>query len=353
VSTEDGADAAPPTDLPPNPEPAPTGAAPTNAPLTDAATERAARYAAEAAAVADVLAGDPGGGLTQPSLRRMAEHGIRPRRELGQNFLVDDNILGVIAKLAELRDDDVALEVGGGLGVLSEHLGARVAGLHVVELDRGLEEPLREALAPYPGAQLHFGDAVKLDYGVFDPPPTVCVSNLPYNVAATVILRSVAELPTCERWVAMVQKEVGDRFAAPPGSKAYGAPSALAQLSCEVRVLRAVSRRIFSPVPNVDSVLLGLTRIRPPAPKPVRALINAAFLHRRKALAKSVSLGAPRDEQTARRDALKVALEAAGLPLDVRAERVPALGFADLTRAVAAADGDDATVEAIDAWRAS
>lgn len=316
-----------------------------------AVTERLAREAAEAAAVADVLAGGPAS--AQASIRRMGEHGIRPRHELGQNFLVDDNILGVIERLADLRDDDVALEVGGGLGVLSEHLGARVAALHVVELDRGLEEPLREALAPYAGAQLHFGDAVKVDYTAYDPPPTVCVSNLPYNVAATVILRTVAELPTCDRWVAMVQKEVGERFAAPPGTKAYGAPSALAQLSCDVKVLRAVSRRIFSPVPNVDSVLLGLRRVRPPAPKPVRSLINAAFLHRRKVLAKSVSLGAPRDEQNARRDAIKVALQTAGLPLDVRAERVPALGFADLARALAAADGDDATVAAIDTWRAA
>lgn len=316
-----------------------------------AATERAAREAAEAAAVADVLAGPDG--PSQPSIRRMGEHGIRPRRELGQNFLVDDNILGVIERLADLRDDDVALEVGGGLGVLSEHLAARVTALHVVELDRALQAPLLEALEPFPGAQLHFGDAVKVDYRAYDPPPTVCVSNLPYNVAATVILRTVAELPTCDRWVAMVQKEVGERFASPPGTKAYGAPSALAQLSCDVKVLRAVSRRIFSPVPNVDSVLLGLRRVRPPAPKPVRELINAAFLHRRKALAKSVSLGAPRDQQTARRDALKVALETAGLPLDVRAERVPALGFADLARAVADADGDRATVEAIDAWRAA
>lgn len=316
----------------------------------DAAAERRAREAAEAAAVADVLAGG-GGGLVQPSIRRMAEHGVRPRHELGQNFLVDDNILGVIERLAELRDDDVALEVGGGLGVLSEHLGARVAGLHVVELDRGLEEPLREALGPFPGAQLHFGDAVKVDLAAYDPPPTVCVSNLPYNVAATVILRTVAELPTCDRWVAMVQKEVGERFAASPGTKAYGAPSALAQLSCDVKVLRAVSRRIFSPVPNVDSVLLGLRRVRPPAPRPVRDLINAAFLHRRKVLAKSVSLGAPRAVQNARRDAIKVALEEVGLPLDVRAERVPALAFADLARAIAVADGDDATVGAIDTWR--
>lgn len=316
----------------------------------DAAAERRAREEAEAAAVADVLAGPQ---LVQPSIRRMSEHGIRPRHELGQNFLVDDNILGVIERLADLRDDDVALEVGGGLGVLSEHLAARVAGLHVVELDRGLEEPLREALDPYPGAQLHFGDAVKVDYTAYDPPPTVCVSNLPYNVAATVILRTVAELPTCDRWVAMVQKEVGERFAAPPGTKAYGAPSALAQLSCDVKILRAVSRRIFSPVPNVDSVLLGLRRVRPPAPRPVRDLVNAAFLHRRKVLAKSVSLGAPRAEQHDRRDAVLAALEVAGLPRDVRAERVPAEGFATLARAIADAEGDGDRVAQIDAWRAA
>ncbi|MGX6448574.1 16S rRNA (adenine(1518)-N(6)/adenine(1519)-N(6))-dimethyltransferase RsmA, partial [Patulibacter sp. S7RM1-6] len=257
--------------------------------MSDAEDERRALDATRAPGGSRAAtAGD--GVPVQPSIRRMVEHGVRPKRELGQNFLVDDNILGVIERLADLEPDDVALEVGGGLGVLSEHLGARLRGLHVVELDRALEEPLREALAPFPGAQLHLGDAVKYPLTTLDPAPTVCVSNLPYNVAATVILRTVAELPTVERWVAMVQKEVGVRFAAPPGSKQYGAPSALAQLSCEVKVLRAVSRRIFSPVPNVDSVLLGLRRVRPPAPAAVRVLINAAFLHRRKALARSVSL---------------------------------------------------------------
>lgn len=288
---------------------------------------------------------------SQPSIRRMREHGIRPRHDLGQNFLVDDNILGVIARLAALREDDVALEVGGGLGVLSEDLAARVAAVHVVELDRNLEEPLREALEPYPHAQLHFADAVKLDLATLDPAPTVVVSNLPYAVGATVILRTVAGLPSVDRWVAMIQREVGERFAAQPGTKAYGAPSALAQLSCDVRVLRAVSRKVFSPVPNVDSVLLGLTRVRPPAPKAVRDLVNGAFLHRRKALARSVSLapGAPKD----RRDAARVALEAVGLPLDVRAERVSALAFGDLARAIAVAEGNDRLIAEIDAWRAA
>lgn len=302
--------------------------------------------------------------LAQSSIRRMRDYAVRPKRDLGQNFLVDDNILDVIVRLAELRPDDVALEVGGGLGVLSEHLAPRVAGLHVIEFDRALEEPLREALAPWIDgraagegagaagrAQLHMGDAVKFDLSTLDPAPTVMVSNLPYSVGATVILQSVVGLPRCERWVAMVQREVGERFAAAPGTKAYGAPSALAQLSCDVRVLRAVSRKVFSPVPNVDSVLVGLRRVRPPAPKAVRTFVNDAFLHRRKALARSVSLapGAPKS----RRDAVRAALETLDLPLDVRAERVAALSFVDLVRETAVAEGDTATVAAIDAWKAT
>lgn len=292
--------------------------------------------------------------LGQSSIRRMRDYAVRPKRDLGQNFLVDDNILDVIVRLAELRPDDVALEVGGGLGVLSEHLAPRIAGLHVIELDRQLEDPLREALAAWIDegkAQLHMGDAVKFDLGTLDPAPTVMVSNLPYSVGATVILQSIVGLPRVERWVAMVQREVGERFAAAPGTKAYGAPSALAQLSCDVRVLRAVSRKVFSPVPNVDSVLVGLRRVRPPAPKAVRGFVNDAFLHRRKALARSVSLapGAPKS----RRDAVRSALETLDLPLDVRAERVSALSFVDLVRETAAAEGDTATVAEIDAWKAA
>lgn len=299
---------------------------------------------------ADVLGHD----LGQSSIRRMRDYAVRPKRDLGQNFLVDDNILDVIVRLAELRDDDVALEVGGGLGVLSEHLAPRIAMLHVIELDRQLEEPLLEALEPWISdgkAQLHMGDAVKFDLSTLDPAPTVMVSNLPYSVGATVILQSVANLPHVERWVAMVQREVGERFAAAPGTKAYGAPSALAQLSCDVRVLRAVSRKVFSPVPNVDSVLVGLRRVRPPAPKAVRAFVNDAFLHRRKALARSVSLapGAPKS----RRDAVRTALETLGLPLDVRAERVSASSFVDLVRETAVAEDDTATVAEIDAWKAA
>ena len=256
----------------------------------------------------------------QPSLRRMKAFGIRPKRELGQNFLIDSNILDVIARAAALAQDDVVLEVGGGLGVLSEHLAARVAHVHVVEVDRSLEPALRDALDAHPNTTLHFADAVKLDLAALEPPPTKVVANLPYGVAATVILRTIAELPQVTTWVAMVQREVGARFAAQPGTSAYGVPSVLAQLACDVQFLRNVSRTVFHPVPNVDSVLVGLTR-RGPAPEPsLRALVQQAFAHRRKALARSLSL-AP-DAPAGIRDRARAALEAIGKPADARAEQL-------------------------------
>jgi 16S rRNA (adenine1518-N6/adenine1519-N6)-dimethyltransferase len=250
----------------------------------------------------------------QPSLRRLRQFGIRPNRELGQNFLIDSNLLDVIARAADLRPDDVVLEVGGGLGVLSEYLAERTAHVHVVELDRRLEPPLRDALDPHPNATLHLADAVKLDLAALRPAPNKVVANLPYGVAATVILRTIELLPDATTWVAMVQKEVGERFAAAPGTAAYGVPSVLAQLACDVKVLRPVARTVFHPVPNVDSVLVGLTR-RGPAPEPgLRALVQHGFAHRRKALARSIALAG------GDRDRVRAALEAMGRPADARAE---------------------------------
>jgi len=244
----------------------------------------------------------------------MKAFGIRPNRDLGQNFLIDSNLLEVISRAAELGGDDVVLEVGGGLGVLSEHLAERARHVHVVELDRGLEEALRDATDPHANVTLHLADAVKLDLSALDPAPTKVVANLPYGVAATVILRTVELLGEVTTWVAMVQKEVGERLAAPPGSSAYGIPSVLAQLACDVKVIRPVSRTVFFPVPNVDSVLVRLLRTGA-APEPsLRALVQQGFAHRRKALARSVAL------KGGDRDAVRAALEALGLPADARAE---------------------------------
>ncbi len=254
----------------------------------------------------------------QPSLRRLRQFGIRPNRDLGQNFLIDSNLLGVVGRAAELGAGDVVLEVGGGLGVLSEHLAERAAHVHVVELDRRLELALRDATDPHPNVTLHFADAVKMDLGALDPAPTKVIANLPYGVAATVILRTIEELPTVTRWVAMVQREVGERFAAAAGTPAYGAPSVLAQLACDVRVLRPVARTVFHPVPNVDSVLVGLERRGPAPPRELARLVSAGFAHRRKALPRSLA-HAP-DAPPGVRDRARAALEAIGRPADARAE---------------------------------
>jgi 16S rRNA (adenine1518-N6/adenine1519-N6)-dimethyltransferase len=254
----------------------------------------------------------------------MKAFGIRPNRELGQNFLIDSNLLDVVSRAAEVGPEDVVLEVGGGLGVLSEHLAERARHVHVVELDRRLEDALRDATDPHPNVSLHFADAVKLDLGALAPGPTKVVANLPYGVAATMILRTIEALPGVTTWVAMVQKEVGERLAAAPGSDAYGIPSVLAQLACDVKVIRPVSRNVFFPVPNVDSVLVRLLRTGD-APEPgLRALVQQGFAHRRKALARSVAL------KGGDRAAVRAALEAMGLPADARAETLAPEQWRDL-----------------------
>ena len=272
----------------------------------------------------------------QPSLRRLRGFAIRPNRELGQNFLVDSNLLEVISGPAELGEHDVVLEVGGGLGVLSEHLAARAGHVHVVEVDPGLGDALRDALGPHANTTLHLADALTLPLAELRPAPTKVVANLPYGIATSVLLRTVAELPGVVRWVAMVQREVGERLAAPAGTAAYGIPSVLAQLACQVRVLRAVSRRVFHPVPNVDSVLVGLTRIGPGAAPEVVSLVHAGFAHRRKALGGSLALApgaAPGVRERAR-----AALPAMGHPADARAETLAPGDWPELARRLAEAD---------------
>jgi 16S rRNA (adenine1518-N6/adenine1519-N6)-dimethyltransferase len=278
-----------------------------------------------------------GGEVGQASLRRMRQFGVRPDRELGQNFLVDSNLLGVISRAASLAADDVVLEIGGGLGVLSEHLAASVAHVHVVEIDSRLEPALSDAVGGLANVSVHWADALTLDLGALRPAPGKVVANLPYGIAASAILRTVAELESVSLWVAMVQREVGERLAAGAGTRVYGATSVLAQLSCEVRVLRAVPRTVFAPVPHVDSVLVGLRRVSPaPAPQ-VAALVHAAFAHRRKALARSLALapGAPR----AVRERAREALVAMGHPADARAERLAPAEYVELARRLGLAAG--------------
>jgi len=263
----------------------------------------------------------------QPSLRRMRQFGVRPDRELGQNFLIDSNILGVIARAAELEPSDVALEIGGGLGVLSEHLAERVAHVHVIELDQRLSDALHDATDPHPNVSLHWADAMTLDLGALDPAPGKLVANLPYGIAAGALLRSIEQLASVSVWVAMVQREVGERFASAPGSSVYGVPSVLAQLACEVTVLRTIPRTVFLPAPNVDSVLLSMRRRAgaQPVEPALRRLVSGGFAHRRKTLAGSLALanGAPGRS----REQVRGALEQLGQRPDVRAERLSAEDF--------------------------
>lgn len=244
---------------------------------------------------------------------------------LGQNFLADPNLLDAIARDARLATDDVVLEVGAGEGVLTERLAAAAAHLHTVEIDRGLE-PALEPIAALPNVNLHWGDAMKLDLSSLDPVPTAMVANLPYAVATPLILRTIEELPSLERWTVMVQREIADRLRAAPGSRIYGSPSVVAQLACEVELVRAVDPAVFKPRPRVDSAILRLRRKGAAADAHTRTLVRAAFAHRRKSLARSLEHAAAGSLGPAR-----AALAELGLPEDARAEALSPEQFAALS----------------------
>jgi len=255
---------------------------------------------------------------------------VAPKRELGQHFLVDENILGVIGRLAELGAEDVVLEIGPGLGVLTRYLAGHVAHVHAVELDRSLEPKLREALAESPNVELRFGDALRLDLSTLDPAPTKLVANLPYNVATPIVAESLDGLPSVECWTVMVQREVADRFFATPGTKAYGAVSVLVQLAAERTGFHPVARSVFRPRPNVDSALVAFRRTELPENYAwVKRVVGAAFAHRRKTLPNSLELSG-----LATRAEAAGALERIGRDPGVRAEALEPWEFVEFTRAL-------------------
>ena len=267
--------------------------------------------------------------MSPSGAQRTGRRATRRERQLGQNFLVDQNILDVIERLAAVQADDVVLEIGAGPGALSVRLARHAKHLHTVEIDPALEQRLKEALAQANNVTVHIADALDLDLGALHPPPTKVVANLPYAIAATAILRTIEELPRVSRWVVMVQREVGERLAAAPGTRTYGAPSVLTQLACDVELLRPVSRTVFRPIPNVDSVLLGMRRRQAAAPPDVRRIVRAGFVHRRKPLASSLAL-AP-DQPPDIRERTRAALGEMGHPPDERAERLTPEEFGALT----------------------
>ncbi len=244
---------------------------------------------------------------------------------LGQNFLADPNLLDAIVRDAGLAADDVVLEVGAGEGVLTERLAAAAAHVHAIEIDRGLE-PALEPIAALPGVSLHWGDAMKADLAGLAPAPTAMVANLPYSVATPLILRTIEQLPSLRSWTVMVQREIADRLRAAPGSRTYGGPSVLAQLACEVELVRKVDPAVFRPRPRVDSAILRLRRTGPAADPPTRKLVRAAFAHRRKSLARSLEHG-----EAGSLAAARAALGELGLPEDARAEALAPEQFAALS----------------------
>jgi 16S rRNA (adenine1518-N6/adenine1519-N6)-dimethyltransferase len=250
-----------------------------------------------------------------------------PRRRLGQHFLVDENILGVIGRLAELRSSDVVLEIGPGLGVLTRYLAERVERVHAVEVDRSLEPYLRDLGAD---VALHFGDALQLDLAALAPDATKLVANLPYNVATPLLVESLDGLPEVELWCVMVQREVADRLFADAGTKAYGAVSVLVQLVTERRGFHPVSRTVFRPPPNVDSALVAFRRTGLPREyERVKRLVQAAFAHRRKTLPNSLAL-----HGFATAESAAAALVAIGRDADARAETLAPQEFVDLCAAL-------------------
>jgi 16S rRNA (adenine1518-N6/adenine1519-N6)-dimethyltransferase len=249
---------------------------------------------------------------------------VQPRKSLGQHFLVDENILRVIERLAALDAADVVLEVGPGLGVLTRFLAERVAFVHAVELDRRLEEHL----AGIDRVQVHWQDAVRLDIAALDPSPGKLVANLPYNVATPVVVESLA-VQQLDLWCVMVQREVADRFFAEPSTKAYGAVSVLVQLAAERTGFHPVSREVFRPRPNVESALVAFRRTGPGADAHTKRVVEAAFSHRRKTLANALALSG-----VASRDGAVAALERIGRDASVRAEALAPAEFVALAEAL-------------------
>jgi 16S rRNA (adenine1518-N6/adenine1519-N6)-dimethyltransferase len=235
----------------------------------------------------------PDGLLGGSEVRALADRlGLRPTRARGQNFVTDANTVRRIVRTADLRPDDVVVEVGPGLGSLTLGLLAQVSRVVAIEIDPTLADALPGTVAvrrPDLADRLEVvrADALALT-AVPGPPPTALVANLPYNVSVPVLLHLLERLPSLRTLLVMVQAEVAERLAAGPGSKVYGVPSAKAAWYAEVTRAGQVGRAVFWPAPNVDSGLVRLRRRPEPVSRTGRAavfsVIDAAFAQRRKTL---------------------------------------------------------------------
>ena len=256
--------------------------------------------------------------------------GLRPTKQLGQNFVIDANTVRRIVRAAGVAPDDIVLEVGPGLGSLTLGLLPVAGRVVAVEVDPLLAQALPATItarAPSYAANLDVVQADALRIDELPAPPTAVVANLPYNVAVPVLLHLLAQFPTISHGLVMVQAEVADRLVAPPGSRVYGVPSVKVAWYAEARRAGAVGRTVFWPAPNVDSGLVALHRREPPATRASRsevfAVVDAAFAQRRKTLRAALAgwAGSPA--------ASEQALRAAGISPQRRGE---ALGVEDFAR---------------------
>jgi len=254
---------------------------------------------------------------------------VQPKRALGQHFLVDENILGVIGRMSDLEDSDVVLEVGPGLGVLTRYLADRVGVVHAIELDRSLEPALLDALAGRTNIRLIWEDALRLDLRTLQPGPTKLVANLPYNVATPLVVETLEHATSLERWCVMVQREVADRFFAVPRTKAYGAVSVLVQLAARKTGFHAVPPTVFRPRPRVESALVAFERAPVAAISDVRPVVEAAFAHRRKTAANALAQAG-----LVSRGQAEEALAAIGQATNARAEELTPAEFVQLAEAL-------------------
>ncbi|RAO23274.1 16S rRNA (adenine(1518)-N(6)/adenine(1519)-N(6)) -dimethyltransferase [Micromonospora noduli] len=273
-------------------------------------------------------------GLLGPAeIRELAARlGVAPTKKLGQNFVHDPNTVRRIVTAAGLTPDDVALEVGPGLGSLTLGLLPVAGHVHAVEIDPVLAGALPETVAGHAGADaarltVHRADALRIAAAeLADPAPTALVANLPYNVAVPVVLHLLAVLPTLRHGLVMVQKEVADRLVAGPGSKVYGIPSVKLAWYAQARGAGKVPPNVFWPVPNVDSGLVSFTCHEPPRTDVPRervfAVVDAAFAQRRKTLRAALAGWAGGPDRAAE------ALTAAGVDPGARGESLTVEQFA-------------------------
>jgi 16S rRNA (adenine1518-N6/adenine1519-N6)-dimethyltransferase len=261
--------------------------------------------------------------------------GVRPTKKWGQNFVIDGNTVRRIVRLADLGSNDVVVEIGPGLGSLTLALLPQVARVVAVEVDPNLAKALPDtvaALAPDYNDRLSvvLADAMTVRT-LPDPQPTALVANLPYNISVPVVLSFLEAFPTLRRALVMVQLEVAERLAAPPGSKTYGIPSLKAAWYAEVKLTGTVSRTVFWPSPNVDSGLVTLIRREPPqtpaSRKEVFGCIDAAFAQRRKTLRAALAgwAGSAANAETT--------LRAAGVDPRTRGEQLDIATFAAIAAA--------------------